>query len=208
MNNWKIFFKNKSDKIRIIITVVFLFIIFIFFTKFLLYVESRDGVAFQDPVHKLYNAIDLNIYIFIIIYVSIITGFIGLVKYPDLLIKAVQTYILMVIFRTIFMFLLPLNPPPGTIDLNDPFIFIMGTGQKITKDLFFSGHVSTMFILFLSAKSKILKYIFLISTILVGLMVIIQKNHYTIDVLVAPFVVYSAWKIVSKINLQERSIKK
>jgi membrane-associated phospholipid phosphatase len=97
------------------------------------------------------------------------------------------------------MYVLPLNPPIGTIDLKDPLIFVIGVGQKITKDLFFSGHTSTVFLIFLSVKNKKMKIIFLIAAILVGLFMMIQKAHYSVDVFVAPFVAFGVYKISEKI---------
>jgi hypothetical protein len=98
------------------------------------------------------------------------------------------------------MYLVPLEPPNGMIDLHDPLVFVIGTGQPIQKDLFFSGHTATMFLLFLTAKNKTLKWIFLITACLVGLFVILQKVHYCIDVFVAPFFSLSAYLIIRRFN--------
>jgi len=53
-----------------------------------------------------------------------------------------------------------------------------------------------MFVLFLAVKNKILKVIFLITTILVGLAVLVQHVHYTVDVVAAPFFSFASYKIV------------
>jgi membrane-associated phospholipid phosphatase len=100
------------------------------------------------------------------------------------------------LFRILSMYVVPLDPPIGTLDLKDPLIFVVGTGTPITKDLFFSGHTSTMFLLSLTAINKKLKIIFLVSTFLVGFLVVLQKAHYTIDVVVAPFYAYCSYKII------------
>ncbi len=42
------------------------------------------------------------------------------------------------------------------IILNDPLVEFFGTGQTLTKDLFFSGHTATLLILFLVSEKKIL----------------------------------------------------
>jgi hypothetical protein len=116
------------------------------------------------------------------------------------LVIALQTYSLLVLVRMAMMYTVPLDPPIGTIDLQDPLVFVVGTGQKITKDLFFSGHTSILFMMILVTRKKWLKYIFLINTFIVGSFVIIQKVHYTIDVLVAPFVAYTCYKIIIYLN--------
>jgi hypothetical protein len=98
------------------------------------------------------------------------------------------------------MYVVPLDPPVGTIDLQDPLVFVVGTGTKITKDLFFSGHTSTLFMIFLVMEKKWMKNVYLVNTILVGVFVILQKVHYSVDVMVAPFISYGVYRIVGFLN--------
>jgi len=107
-----------------------------------------------------------------------------------------QAYGLMVIIRIIAMYLTPFEAPEKLILLNDPFVQLFGQGAVLTKDLFFSGHTATLFLLFLLAENKALKITFLIFTIIVGTAVLLQHVHYSIDVFMAPFVAYSALKLV------------
>jgi membrane-associated phospholipid phosphatase len=109
---------------------------------------------------------------------------------------AFQSYILLLIVRTIAMYSIPLDPPHAVIPLIDPFVKYLGTGIQLNKDLFFSGHTATLFLLYLVSENKILKTVFLICTITVGLSVLIQHNHYTVDVISAPFFAYGIYKIV------------
>jgi membrane-associated phospholipid phosphatase len=91
--------------------------------------------------------------------------------------------------------------------LNDPFVQFFGSGDVLTKDLFFSGHTATLFLLFLISEKKYLKIIFLLCTILVGIAVLLQHVHYTIDVLAAPFFAYASYKLAAVIN-EKIKIKK
>lgn len=200
INKWKEFLKDKDLRIRIIITLIISIAIMVLFRRFVLYVETRDGVFLQDPLMKFFNAIDFNIPIFIIIYSSIIVSFILLLKYPKIFMITLQTYILMIIFRTIGMYITPLDVPRGVINLQDPVVFVLGTGREITKDLFFSGHTATMSILFLTARNKILKRILFVGTILIMLMIFLQKAHYTLDLLAAPFVAIGAYRMILYMN--------
>lgn len=111
-----------------------------------------------------------------------------------------QTYTLMVLFRIVAMYLVPLDPPEGCIDLQDPVVFVLGTGQKVVKDLFFSGHTATAFMLFLVAKNKYLKSYFLAATFIVGISVILQKAHYTIDVYVGIIFSYASYQIIKSLH--------
>ena len=98
------------------------------------------------------------------------------------------------------MWLIPLDPPVGCIDLQDPVVFVMGTGKKIIKDLFFSGHTSTAFMLFQVAKNKYLKSYFLLATITVGVSVILQKAHYTIDVVAGLVYSFASYQIIQLLH--------
>jgi hypothetical protein len=194
--NWRKFWKKGVNKVQLPVTVVVLFLTLHFFAQLLNFVEQRQGVILDDPVLNLFNPVRLDWLIFSLIYLSILTGLLFLLKYPKYFLIAIQSYILMDLFRMLSMYVTPLDPPLGTLDLQDPLIFVVGTGTVITKDLFFSGHTSTMFLLSLTAINKKLKVFFLISTFLVGFLVILQKAHYAIDVIVAPFYAYCSYKII------------
>ena len=100
-------------------------------------------------------------------------------------------------FWTPYLFVVPLNPPTGLIPLADPFVQFFGSGRVPTRDLFFSGHVSTLFLLSLCARNKVLKLLFLALTLTVAVVVLWQHVHYTIDVMVAPFVAYASYRMVT-----------
>ncbi len=102
----------------------------------------------------------------------------------------------MIFLRIIAMFLIPLDSPPTSLLLADPIVQYFGTGKQLTKDLFFSGHTATMFVLLLTAISKNEKILFLIGTITVATFVILQHTHYSIDVFAAPFFAYGAYRII------------
>lgn len=197
---WRKFLKDKSNKISLIVTLVLLSVILFSLTNFLNYVEGRQGVVLSDPILKLFNPINLTWLTFSLIYLSLIIAIITLLNNPNRLLFAIQLYTLMVIIRIIAMFLLPLEPPVTMIILIDPFVEFLGTGQTLTKDLFFSGHTATLFILYLVTEKKKLKYVFLFCTIAVALSVILQHVHYTIDVFAAPFFTYSSYIILKLIR--------
>ena len=204
--NWKSFFNNKRNRNEFILTVILLAIIMISFSQFLQFVEKRNGIILPDPLLDKFSPIDLTWLIFSLIYLSIIVFLISIIKEPDKLLIALQAYGLMVIFRTIAMYLVPLAPPEKLVLLNDPFVQLFGKGEILTKDLFFSGHTATLFLLFLLTEKKSLKFIFLISTFIVGVSVLLQHVHYSIDVFIAPFVAYSSYRII-KIYREKISLK-
>ena len=198
--SWKEFLKEKRNKIELVVTLVFLAVVLASLANFLDFAEARQGVVLPDPILNLFNPIDLTWLIFALIYISLVVAIITLIKNPKQLMFAIQVYSLMVAVRIVAMYLLPLEPPEKIIILNDPFVEFFGTGQTLTKDLFFSGHTATLLILFLVSEKKIIKTVFLISTITVAISVLLQHVHYTIDVFAAVFFTFTCYKFLQAIK--------
>jgi len=165
-------------------------------THFLDAVEGRRGVTLPDPVLALFPAVNLTWVTFLIIYAGIIAGLVVLVQNPRRLLLVFQAYAVMALFRMAAMYLTPLEPPPGIIELRDPFVEFFGGGKTLTRDLFFSGHTSTTFLLFLAIPGRGMRVAYACATVLVGLCVVLQHVHYTVDVIAAPFFAYGAYSIV------------
>ncbi len=195
---WKVFLTDR--KIEIAITVVLLITILIIFSNFLLFIEERHGLVLADPILNIYDPIDLTWLIFGLIYLSLFIAIISFATKPDLLFFALQSYSLLLIFRMIVMYVTPLEAPDNMLSLNDPFVQFFGAGNILTKDLFFSGHTATLFLLFLIADKKYLKLIFLIFTSIVALAVLLQHVHYTVDVVAAPVFAYASYRIIKLLN--------
>ena len=174
-------------------------LVFLILPDFLQFIEQRDGFTFTDPILKLFSPIELTWLTFALIYCSLIIAIIHFLDKPQLLHAAVFTYAIMVSFRIVAMYLLPLNPPENMIMLNDPFVQLFGSTEILTKDLFFSGHTSTLFILYLVSRQRLIKTIFLLSTVLVGICVLLQHVHYSVDVFVAPFFAFTTYYISTRI---------
>lgn len=200
--SWKEFLKSKKNKTELVVTLILLAVVLASLANFLNFVEARQGVVLPDPILNLFNPIDLTWLIFALIYLSLIAAIAALLNNPKQLMFAIQLYILMVVLRIIAMYLMPLEPPLKMITLNDPLVEFFGTGQTLTKDLFFSGHTATLFILFLVSEKKVFKIIFLISTIAVAITVLLQHVHYTIDVFAAIFFTYACYKLIIKLRLK------
>ncbi len=200
MTGWKEAFRKRKFRVEFVITFLLLIFILRMLASFLNFVEARNGVTLSDPLLNLFEPVNLTWLTFGLIYVSLFTALYFFIKKPDLLLTALQSYILLIVFRIIAMYLLPLNPPNEMMKLSDPFVEFFGTGQLLTKDLFFSGHTATLFLLFLLAERKLLKSFFLTSTILVAMSVLLQHVHYSIDVFAAPFFAYCSFIIVKNMR--------
>ena len=199
---WKTFFQNKQNRTEFIITILIVIPIVLGLSQFLTFVEQREGAVLNDPLLNLFIPIDLTWFTFALIYLSLIIYLITIIKEPNKLLIAVQTYGLIVLFRTAAMYLTPFAAPENILLLNDPFVQLFGDGDILTKDLFFSGHTATLFLLVLLTENKILKSVFLIATLLVASAVLIQHVHYSIDVFAAPFFTYASYRIIKKLHIK------
>lgn len=195
IKSWKNIFKSKNYKIVFFISIVILVVALILYSKFLNFNESRSGVSFEDPYLSWFSPINVTWFTFTLIYGGLILGIINLIKYPKHFLIAIQTYALIILVRIVAMNALPLNPTPHTIPLIDPFVQLFGSGKIFMRDLFFSGHTATMFMLFLTAPTKTLRYIFLTGVFLVGVALLIQHTHYSVDVIAAPFFAYGCYRL-------------
>lgn len=135
---------------------------------------------------------------FVLIYAALALGIVHLVPSPRAFVIGVRAYAVLVVLRAATMLLVPLEPPPGMIVLRDPFAEHVVAAPALTRDLFFSGHTATVFLLCLAARDAVTKRFFLACTAAVGVFVLWQHVHYTIDVVAAPVFAYASFAIASR----------
>lgn len=109
-SRWREDWQRPSFRRSLAVTVPLLVLTLIALTRFLNWVEARPGVRFPDPILALYTPIDCTWVAFLLIYSGILIGIGFLAWNPDELLLALQTYLIMVAFRIVAMFLLPLDP--------------------------------------------------------------------------------------------------
>jgi hypothetical protein len=177
-----------------------LVVVLLSLARFLDYNEELSGFAFNDPLLILFSPIDVTWFTFGLIYISLLVALVSLSFYPEDFLIALQSYSLIFFFRFCTIFFLPLDAPSTTISLTDPFVEFFGGGETLHRDLFFSGHVATMFIFYLTSRNMILKKIFLVNTFLIAAAVLIQHVHYTVDIIAAPFFTYTSYRMALFVN--------
>jgi len=196
---WKEFIKSPTR----VVLLVFSFALMVFMlhltANFICQIEFRQGFSFDDPLLSLFKPVDLTWLIFTVLYLSIFFVFFQLLAKPGKLLLGFLSYSLLLCFRIIAMFLLPLDPPKSIILLKDPLIEYFGTDVTLTRDLFFSGHTSLMVLLFLLVEGKLAKIFLLCGIFVVGLGVMLQNVHYSVDVLVAVFAGYCSYSWMQSI---------
>jgi len=195
-SRWKEALHSPSFRLQLLLTVPILGVVLFSYAHFLDWVELRPGVVLHDPLLASFQARKVTWIVFSLIYGGLVLGLGTLSARPAALLVALQSYALVAAARMAMMYVVPLDPPLGMIRLKDPFVEIFGPSVVLTKDLFFSGHVATLFLLFLTARHRVLRGAFLLATVAVGAGLIWQHVHYTIDVLTAPFITFACYRFI------------
>lgn len=200
---WKDLFSIKSYRNHFIFTIFLYTFLFKYCRIIVSSLETRHGKTILDPLLSHIPAHDVSMITFTLTYMALTTFILTTILHPREFVVALQAYCLLIIMRTISIYLVPLEPPIGMILLKDPVtIIFMSTpsGGYIVKDLFFSGHVSTVVLFFIVAVHTRVKALLLILTCLIASFILLQHVHYTIDVAAAPFFSFLAYKLSVAIN--------
>jgi hypothetical protein len=205
--NWKSAWKSMLFRVEFFLTfTAFAFVIYAL-SFFFLFIEARPGALIEDPVLNMFISQDVTWITFTIIYLSVVAALVHLSRHPRQLLITFNAYIFLVLVRMVTMYLTPLDPPAGLILLEDPFVESVST-KTMTRDLYFSGHTSTLFLLYLTARGRLLRTFFLINTILVALAVLVQHVHYSVDVVAAFFYSFTSFKVSCLIQTRLERVSK
>ena len=164
--------------------------------------EFRTGERLNDVLLNILPPLDFSNIIFFFTYSTIIITMLSTLYYPGIFVRGLQAFSLVTALRTASIYFFPLEPPADMILLVDPVSGFLLNGESVvvTKDLFFSGHTATLTLMFMCAQHKYLKTFCFVALMIAPALLIWQHVHYTVDVLVAPFVVYGCVKFVDWTN--------
>lgn len=198
--SWRQAWAERGFRWRLAITAPALLGTLAVLAAFVKRVEARPGVVLPDPILARLPARDATWIAFALIYAAILSALWRLARRPRRLAQALQAYAIMAWARMAVMWVTPLDPPPGMIRLEDPLVQVVGgASEALTRDLFFSGHTSTLFLIFLAVPGGRARPFFLACTVAVGAAVLVQHVHYAVDVLAAPFFAYGAWRLAGRL---------
>ncbi len=202
LKDWSEELKNMQFRIYLLLSFLglALFVLYLpyFFNHVLL---DKPGVRLNDPILSLFTPHNWSTEIFIALYFCTAITFINNFKKPKKILVVLQVYVVVNFLRIVTLYLFTLEAPEGIIPLNDPFLTKVAYGQPIyVKDLFFSGHVSLLFLLFLLEERHLLKWILFSSTIIVAVFLAWQRVHYSIDLLAAPVITLSVFQFFNWFN--------
>ena len=195
---WAKAWSSSTFRNQFVLTVIFFIVVSLHNFHYLKVWQARPGVWIDDIFHSFLVPINFSIPIFMLEYTSLALVFTLLLMQPERLMKGLQAYGLVLFFRTVAIYFVALEPPRDMILLNDPVasLFLHTNDVFVTKDLFFSGHVSGLAIFFLMANNRFIKTYIAIATVLVSLFIVWQHVHYSFDVAFAPLASYVAYKLV------------
>lgn len=198
---WQKAWCNAIFRKKFIISTILLIIIIFSLPSFFDYIEKRDGVYLHDLILQAIPPADVSIPTFLIIWTISGLVIVRMIQNPSFALLMLSSFTLLCIARMVSITMVPLDPPDGLIKLNDPLTSMVygGKDKFMTKDLFFSGHTSNMFLMCLCLPKKTDKYLAFMATIAVGILVLVQHVHYTVDVLAAFLFTYIIYR-VSKIG--------
>ena len=192
---WRVFWEQRRNREVALLSLCFLVAVLALLRLLIPLVEGRPGVELPDPVLASFTPVDLNWPIFALVYGSILLGLAGVGRRPRPLLITVQAYALLMLLRCTTLWLIPLEEPATMILLRDPIVqTLLHVHHPPAKDLFFSGHVATAFLLALTASERQMKQVQLAAALLIALMLASQHVHYTIDLVAAPFFALGSYR--------------
>ncbi len=159
-------------------------------------IGPKKGLVLNDWLLSHLNPSDWSIAIFVLIYSTIALTLFTHFRNPHIMVVGLATYCGVTWLRLFAMYIFTLEAPPGMIYLSDPFLSIVVYPQTFAKDLFFSGHISTMMVLIFIEPVKILKWIKIAATVAAAILILIQHVHYSVDVIFAPLFTYLIHRLV------------
>jgi hypothetical protein len=195
-NNWKETWSSSLQRAQLIIGSILMVIISFMLPPFFNLIQKRDGTLLHDWVLAAIPPHNVSWAIFTVIWGI---GFYALwrgIEKPTIYITYLWTFIFITILRVLAISMVPLDPPTGLIVLTDPLTAVFYGRSTITKDLFFSGHTSILFLAFLCLERKWDKILALTGTCIVACLLLVQHVHYTIDIIAAPIIIYPVFRLV------------
>ena len=197
-SRWSNAFKDTAFNRQFIIGIVVLIIILSFFPFFFNLIERREGYQINDWLLGKLPSANMSVGIFSIIWFCAILTITQAIKHPKFFLLFLWAYIFLCLSRIITISVFSLDPPSNLIPLVDPIANTFYGGTFITKDLFYSGHTATIFLMYLCLEKPWHKRVALIATVLIGVMVLIQHVHYSIDVVAAIPLTFGVYLLAKK----------
>jgi hypothetical protein len=196
---WPAYWRSHKFRKILIYGLASIAIILSIFPFFFQAIEKRQGYQINDWILNFLPAGDVSAAIFFFIWTTTLITLVRSVQDPMIFLTFLWSYILLCLSRMITITIVPLEPPNNLYPIIDAMANAFYGPHFITRDLFFSGHTATVFLMGLCLKKKYDKLVAFIATCFVGVLLLVQHVHYTIDVVVAPFLTWLIFRVAKKI---------
>jgi hypothetical protein len=193
-NNWKNVGSTMSNRLKLIVGSALIFVIISILPIFFNTIQKRDGVVLHDFILDQIPPHNVSVVIFVIIWGMGLLILYRAVMKPDIYLHYIWALIVVCLVRMLTISLVALNPPAGLIPLTDPLTGIFYGESNITKDLFFSGHIATLTLIYLCLENKRDKTFGLIAICIVACLLLVQHIHYTVDIIASPIITYACFR--------------
>lgn len=162
--------------------------------RFFAWIQAKPGLLLHDPVLTVWGPENVTWATFAVLYGTLLLVISSIARQPMKVMLGLWAYVLMLLMRMACMALLTLEPPPGIIPLIDPFTQLFyPAADPFLKDLFFSGHTATLALMAMLARKGWVRWAAMAATGIIGLLVLVQHVHWTVDVLAAIPASWIAW---------------
>jgi hypothetical protein len=157
------------------------------------YVTFRNSVKVPDLILDRLPSVDLS-FLFTYGYMALI---VGMFSYPIfrrirmLHVVGIQ-FSLLLILRSVFMIFTHMSTPADAISVHFPGVF---SKLYFENDMFFSGHTAMPFLGFYLFRHSVLRYVYLVGAIVMGMVVLAMHVHYSVDVFAAFFMTYASYQM-------------
>lgn len=191
IKKWEEFLKHKAFRNKLALGILVLVLLVAFLPYYFAFIEARKGIVLNDLVLDYLESANVSIPTFIIIWSLSMWSLYINIQQPTRMLQMLWAFNILSISRILSIYLVPLEPPADLIELIDPITNTIYGARFITKDLFFSGHTATLVTFALCMHKQNHKIIVFSGAIAVGILVLIQHVHYTVDVIAAfifPFI--------------------
>jgi len=157
------------------------------------YVTARPAVQVPDLILDRLPPVNLA-FLFTYGYMALIVGMFLcplLLRARMLHVVAIQ-FSLLLLLRSVSMIFTHLGTPAGAVTVEFPGIFCK---LYFENDMFFSGHTAMPFLGFYLFRYSRIRYVFLVGSVAMALVVLAMHLHYSIDVLAAFFMTYGSYRM-------------
>lgn len=164
---------------------------FVYTRYYLEWNEKRsEGSIIEDPLFKIIPRVDQSTTVGCILTLATLVNSCEMyTRGTEAVIAFWAKFCVISYIKVVALYLLPLQPHPELIPLCDPILDMIMDGQ-VKRDLFFSGHTSYVVLCALSTTSFEYTVMYGIMSMCMGYALVSNRVHYSVDVFIAPFVVY------------------